>query len=178
MNTFLVVLFILIILITIVSIIYIKLYNQINELIVRIESAETRFKKSLNDKFELLDKGVQIIRENVKIDESLFEDIIKFRACRINDYDLDRTLEEYYNNFLMVYEKHKKLRENEELVTCNKKLKLIEEEMITLRKYHNVNVLEYNKLINKFPTKIIAKIKKMESKKIYDVSKEKEEEEN
>ena len=50
-----------------------------------------------------------------------------------------------------------------------KQLELIDEELITLRKYYNGNITEYNRMIKRIPTLIIAKIKKYEERMFYDL---------
>lgn len=169
MNTFLIVLFIVITILILGAIYYMYLYNKINETIIRIDEAETRIDNNLRDKFDLLNRCVSLIKNIIELDENTFKDIIKLRARKISNFDLDRTLVSSYNEFLSIYETNKKLRENDEIYKAAKQLELIDEELVTLRNYYNANITEYNKSIKKFPTNIVAEIKKYKERPFYDL---------
>ena len=46
---------------------------------------------------------------------------------------------------------------------------IINNELLTLRDYYNANITNYNKMIKKVPTNIIAKIKKYKERPFYDL---------
>lgn len=169
MNPFLIILFIIILLLILVAITYISLYNKINETIIRVDEAESRIDNNLRDKYDLLNRCVSLIRNIIELDENAFKDIIKLRARKISNFDLDRTLVSSYTEFLSLYDSNKSLRESDEIYKANKQLELIDDELTTLRNYYNANITEYNKLIKKFPTNIIAKIKKYKERPFYDL---------
>lgn len=169
MNPFLIVLFIIIILLILVAITYVSLYNKINETIIRVDEAESRIDNNLRDKFDLLNRCVSLIKNTIEVDENTFKDIIKLRARKISNFDLDRTLATSYNEFITIYDSNKKLRENDEIYKATKQLELIDEELVTLRNYYNANITEYNKLIKKFPTNLVAEIKKYKERPFYDL---------
>jgi hypothetical protein len=50
-----------------------------------------------------------------------------------------------------------------------KQLEIIDEELITLRTYYNGNITEYNRMIKRIPTLVIAKIKKYKERMFYDL---------
>lgn len=169
MNPFLIVLFIIIILLILIAILYVSLYNKINETIIRVDEAESRIDNNLRDKFDLLNRCVSLIKNTIEVDENTFKDIIKLRARKISNFDLDRTLANSYNEFITIYDSNKKLRENDEIYKASKQLELIDEELVTLRNYYNANITEYNKLIKKFPTNLVAQIKKYKERPFYDL---------
>ena len=169
MNGFLITLFIIITLIIILLIYYIFLYNKINDSIIRIEEAESRIDNNLRDKYDLLNRSITLFRNNIELDENAFKDIIKLRARKISNFDLDRVLVKAYNEFLSIYEANKKLRENDEIYKVSRQLEIINDELLTLRNYYNANITNYNKMIKLFPTNIIAQIKKYKEKTFYDL---------
>ena len=169
MNTFLIILFIIIVSIILLAIYYMYLYNKINETIIRVDEAENRIDNNLRDKFDLLNRSVSLFKNVITLEEDAFKNIIKLRARKLSNFDFDRTLAEAYNEYITIYDKHKELRENNEIYKSSKQLELIDEELITLRNYYNSNITEYNKLIKKFPTNIIAKIKKYKERPFYDL---------
>lgn len=169
MNYFLISLFIIIVIIIICLILYVTFFNNINESIIRVNEAEVRIDNNLRDKFDLLNRLVSLLKNQVELDNKAFQDIFKLRARKISNFELDRILTGSYNEFLAIYDSNKKLRENDDIYKANKQLQLIDEELVTLREYYNANILKYNKLIKKFPTNIIAKIKKYKERPFYDL---------
>lgn len=175
MNSFLIVLFIIIVLIILALISYVYLYNKINETIIRVDEAESRIDNNLRDKYDLLNRCVVLFKNKIELDSNAFKDIIKLRARKISNFDLDRVLVSAYNEFLSIYENNKELRESDEIYKASKQLELINEELLTLRNYYNANISEYNKMIKKFPTNIVAEIKKYKERPFYDLKDMKDE---
>ena len=169
MNGFLIALFLIIALTLIILIYYIYLYNNINESIIRIEEAESRIDNNLRDKYDLLNRSISLIRNKIDLPQDSFKEIIKLRARKISNFDLDRVLVKSYNEFLSIYEEHKKLRESDEIFKVSRQLEIINDELLTLRNYYNANITNYNKMIKKFPTNIVANIKKYKEKPFYDL---------
>jgi len=169
MNGFLITLFIIITLTIILLIYYIILYNKINESIIRIDEAESRIDNNLRDKYDLLNRSISLFRNKIELDTNAFKEIIKLRARKISNFDLDRVLAKSYNEFLSIYEANPKVRESDEIFKVSRQLEIINDELLTLRNYYNANITNYNKMIKKFPTNIVAKIKKYKERSFYDL---------
>ena len=169
MNGFLIALFIILTTIIILLITYIHLYNKINESIIRIDEAESRIDNNLRDKYDLLNRSISLIRNKIDLSPDSFKEIIKLRARKISNFDLDRILVKSYNEFLSIYEANSKLRESDEIFKVSRQLEIINEELLTLRNYYNANITNYNKMIKKFPTNIVANIKKYKERPFYDL---------
>lgn len=172
MKIFFLVIGIIILIIILASVIYIHFYNKVNEYIIRITEAENRIDKNLHNKFELLDKSFSTIKGIVKLEDSTIDDIIKFRARRINNYDLNKSLMDLYSKFLSLFQNNLELQDNLELSKNFKQLALIEEELLTLRNYHDNNAEAYNELIKKIPTNIISKINNWKQEELYKIDTE------
>lgn len=169
MNTFLIILFIIIVIAIVIGILYIHLYNKFNESIIRINEAELRIDNNLREKYDILNKCISLIKNIIELDDKAFTNLSKLKARKISNFELDRILVDSYTEFLTIYEKNKDLRDNDEIYKCNKQLELIDEELVTLRNYYNNNINNYNKMIKKIPTNIVAKIKKYKEKTFYDL---------
>lgn len=169
MNTFLIILFTIIVLTLIVLITYIILYNKINDTIIRINEAENRIDNNLRDKYDTLNRCHTLIKNKIKINDEEFKDILKLRSRKLSNFELDRTLVKINNDFVSIFENHSELKSSDEIYKAYKKLELIDEELNTLRNYYNANITTYNKMIKKFPTLIIAKIKKYKERLFYDL---------
>ena len=175
MKTFLIILLIIILLIIGIALLYIMLYNKINESIIRIDEAESRIDNNLRDKYDLLNKVSTIIKSKIDLPNDTFKEIIKLRSRKISNFELDRALVRAHNEFISIYEDNKEIRESDEIYKSTKQLESIDEELITLRNYYNTNISNYNKYITKFPTNIIAKIKKYKERPFYDLKNMKDE---
>jgi len=169
MNSFLITLFLIITITLSLLIIYIILYNKINESIIRIDEAESRIDNNLRDKYDLLNRSITLIRNKIELPQDAFKEIIKLRARKISNFDLDRVLVKSYNEFLSIYENNSKVRESDEIFKVSRQLEIINDELLTLRNYYNGNITNYNSMIKKFPTNIIAKLKKYKERPFYDL---------
>ncbi len=169
MDMFLIVLFIIITVIILLFIVYINLFNKINESIIRIEEAEARIDNNLRDKYDLLNRSISLIRNKIDLETNAFSDIIKLRSRKISNFDLDRVLVKSYNEFLTIYTESPKVKENNELYKVARQLEVINDELVTLRNYYNGNITNYNKMIKKFPTNIVAQIKKYNERPFFDL---------
>ena len=172
MDTLILVLIGIIVVICIIGGIYINYYNKLQDYVIRINEVETLLDNNLREKYDNINKCVSIIKNNDSIteetDKNMFEEIVKLRTRKISNFDLDRKLIEANNNFITLKEKYKKLKENEEIVNISKRLDELDEAIIVNREYYNKNIAEYNKLVAIFPTNMIARICKYESKLYYD----------
>ena len=169
MNGFLITMFVVITLIIILLIIYIHLYNKLTESIIRIDEAEARIDNNLRDKYDLLNRSIALIRTKIELEPNAFSDIIKLRSRKISNFDLDRVLVKSYNEFLTIYTGSPKVKENNELYKVARQLEVINDELVTLRNYYNGNITNYNKMIKKFPTNIVAQIKKYKERPFFDL---------
>ena len=169
MNGFLITLFIIITLTIILLIYYIILYNKINESIIRIDEAESRIDNNLRDKYDLLNRSITLFRNKIELDTNAFKEIIKLRARKISNFDLDRVLAKSFNEFLSIYDANPKVRESDDIFKVSRQLEIINDELLTLRNYYNANITNYNKMIKKFPTNIVANIKKYKERPFYDL---------
>ena len=169
MNGFLITMFIIITLIIVLLITYIHLYNKISESIIRIDEAESRIDNNLRDKYDLLNRSIALIRTKVELEPNSFKEIIKLRSRKISNFALDRVLVKSYDEFLSIYTSNSKVKENNELYKIARQLEVINDELITLRNYYNGNITNYNKMIKKFPTNVVSKIKKYKERPFYDL---------
>jgi len=152
--------------------IYITLYNKIQNYTIRINEVESIIDNNLREKYDNINKCVSLIKGNEDInkelDKKMFEEIVRLRTKKISNFDLDRKLIEANNSFITIKEKYKEIKENKDIINITKKIDEIDENLLVNREYYNKNIAEYNKLITLFPTNIIAKIYKYESKLFFD----------
>lgn len=64
------------------------------------------------------------------------------------------------------------LKQNPVFLNTIKQFNLVEEEIVTSKRYYNETVLKYNKKVRRFPSNIIAGILKFKVKQLYNVKEE------
>ena len=167
MNVFFITLLI-IIFICLILVWYINTYNKYQNSIIRVNEAETNIDTLLRKRFDLLNKSINIIKGNINTEEDVLGLIVKLRSRKLSNFDLDRQLYEAINEFNYYKENYPELSESDSFVKIDISLNESEHEMTALRKYYNDIITEYNKLIRKFPTNIVALISKYKEKTYYD----------
>ena len=143
-------------------------YNQFQVLIIRINEAEANIDAVLRKRFDLLNKSIDIIKENTKTDDNVLEQIVKIRSRKLSNFDLDRKLYDGIKEFEKYKEKYPKLKDVQSFMKIDIGLNESEAEIVAFRKYYNDIITDYNKLVKAFPTNIIALFFKFKSKLYFD----------
>lgn len=146
-------------------------YNRFEELIIRINEAEANIDAILNKEFDLLNKSISIIKSNIETNKDVLEDIIKLRSRKLNNFDLDKQLNESYKEFKYYVNNFENLKNNESFTKIEIDLIEVEANIIALKEYYNDNTSKFNLLIHKFPSNIIAKFKKYKEKQLFELEK-------
>lgn len=168
MDLLILFLLLLIIIICLIVATYAYLYNKFQDVIIRINEVEATIDTNLRNKYDLLNKSISIIKGNVKIEDDIFDEIVKLRSRKINNFDLDRKLILAFNEFNSVKSQNKELNKSEELNKIEKDIEDIDNKLTTFREYYNENITKYNRLVKAFPTNIIALTNKYEEKLFFD----------
>lgn len=156
-----------IILICIIGTIYTISYNNFQDRIIRINEVEANLDTNLRTKYDHISKIVSIIKNNNdELKSPILDEIVRLRARKINNFDLDRKLIEALTEISTI--KEKELPTNEEITKLLNQISEIDEKLETERNYYNKNITEYNKLIKKFPARIVALLCKYTEKTYYD----------
>ncbi len=158
-----------IIIICVIVSLYVYYYNKIQDLIIRINEVENIIDTSLRNKYDYLNKAVSIIKGNNKeLKSEIFDEIIKLRARKISNFDLDRKLLAAYTELDSVLSNNEELKKSEELIKIKNNIEEIDDNLSNYRQYYNDNITEYNRTIKTIPTNIIAKIHKYQEKLFFD----------
>lgn len=147
---------------------YTYLYNKFQDVIIRINEVEATIDTNLRNKYDLLNKSISIIKGNIEIKNDIFDELIKLRARKISNFDLDRKLILAFNEFNNLRNNNKELMKSDELSKIENDINEIDTKLTTYREYYNENITKYNRMVKSFPTKIIALINKYEEKLFFD----------
>lgn len=147
---------------------YITIYNSYQSYIIRINEAEAFIDTTLRKRFDLLNKSIEIIKANTKTKDNVLPLIEELRSMKLSNFELDRKLYDAINEFNKYKENHLDLKNNEAFLKIELGLFESESEIVAARKYYNDIITDYNKLVRKFPSNIIAKISGYKIKTYYD----------
>lgn len=146
---------------------YINYYNKIQSFIIRINEAESSIDTILRKRFDLLNKSINVIK-NITKEENILEQIVKLRSRKLSNFDLDRKLYECINEFNNFKSNYKELLKDESFMKIDIGLNESEAEVVALRKYYNDLITDYNKVIKKAPSNVVAYINKFKVKPYFD----------
>ena len=147
---------------------FVSIYNRFQELLVKTNEVEANIDTVLRKRFDLLNKSINIIKANTLTENEVLELIVKLRSRKLSNFELDRQLYEAINEFNSYKETFPALMERESFIKINVSLNESENEIVALRNYYNDTITQYNKLVKKFPSNIIAMIFKYKQKNYYD----------
>lgn len=157
-----------VIVVCLILILLVATYNHFQDYIIRINEADVNIDAVLRKRFDLLNKSIGIIKENIDSDEEILEGIVKLRSKKLTNFELDRDLYEAINEFHIIKERYPNLQTCKEFVKIEINLMESESEIVGLRKYYNDIVTDYNKLVKSCPSNIIASIKGYKAKDYFD----------
>ena len=101
--------------------------------------------------------------------EEILQILEKIRSKKLTNFDFDRYLYDAINEFHALKERYPKLQEKKEFIKTEINIIESESEIVGLRKYYNDIVTDYNKMIKKFPTNVVANILKYKERPFYDL---------
>lgn len=143
-------------------------YNNFQNYIIRINEAEANIDSTLRTRFDLLNKSIDIIKANTKIEGDIFTSIIKLRSRKLSNFELDRQLYEGIKEFNKYKEEYPELKKSEVFTRIDISLSESEAEIVAFRKYYNDIITDYNKMVKSFPTNIVALFFKFKPKLYFD----------
>ena len=113
-------------------------------------------------------KKIKIVKNDIKDDRELFEEIVKLRSRKIGNFELYRVLIRASNELNGLKHDFPSLEENDELKKICKQIEDIDTRIDNSTQYYNDNISVYNTLLKKFPSNIIATFCKYEEKLFFD----------
>ncbi len=161
----LVILLLILVIFTLLS--YIKLKNNKKKVI----SAFSDVKELLKTRFLLIPLMVEVIKENESGNAEVLKSVIdarnKFNVANTNKQGMEASnlLSEAINKFNLLYREDMKKKSEYNLLV--EKLTNNEKELNNIKENYNKEVIKYNKLVNKFPSSIVAKIFKFKNEDVF-----------
>ena len=158
---------IIVIVVCLLLICYINIYNNYQNYIIRINESEAFIDTTLRKRFDLLNKSIEIIKTNTK-EKDILKSIEELKTMKVSNFELDRKLYEAINEFDKYKETYEELRNIESFLKIELGLFESESEIVSARKYYNDIITDYNKLVKRFPSNLVAKLSNYKTKTYFD----------
>lgn len=160
--------------IVIILIIIIYKYRDVvldfNSVLKRVHLGENEIAEILNKKADLLDEICEAIN-NIN-DNRVFSSVKKVMKKNIDTLKLDKDLSEIYTELKEYLLVNKSFVPEEELKNKIEELNELEIDLEATKVFYNDNSNIFNELIDKFPSKMIAKKKGYDYKNLYTFNEE------
>ncbi len=140
--------------------------NIFNFSIIKIEEAESNIEIYLEKKRHLLERAIPILKKELKQDDFL-KSLDKLDKEVLNHFQTNALLHNAYLELLGIIDENEKLLKSKTIKKIIKDLDSNEQNRIGSVKYYNDNVTNFNKLVNSFPTSIIAFFCRYKNKDYY-----------
>jgi LemA protein len=147
---------------------FVAMYNKFQTYVIKINEVEAEIDSTLRKRFDLLNRSINVINGNVKLEKEALEIIIKLRSRKLSNFELDRILYDAINEFNSYKDTYPELNQVESFVKISASLNESEIEIHALRKYYNDVITTYNELVRKIPSSIVAKVFKYKFKNYFD----------
>lgn len=148
--------------------IYSLLKDKILFLNIRINEIEEKINSTLIKRKELIKDSEKLIKKILNTDKQIFESFSDINEKKMNMIKLDRELLACINEFYLIKDKYKKLKNNEEFQKITFAINETEDLLNAYKNYYNNVAEKYNNFISKFPINIAAFIKGKKQKEFFD----------
>lgn len=161
---------ILIVLFAIFFTIYLINCNRFQSLIIKINEAEKNIGSLLREKQNLL----LLINESLgkKESDDFLNTITNINVNELNNFELNSSLSKFDSRIVELRDFERDIELTEEQLKMFDDLENINVDCLASEKYYNDNVNLYNKLLDTFPSSVVAKLKRFKHKEIYSNEKE------
>lgn len=168
MQTIIYIILAVVVIFSLLGIIYIVIYNNIQNIIIRTNESESIIDEALRERFDLIVKSEEIIKDNVKVNLDSFEEVKELKNQNISNFDFDRKTTECINFIYQLKKDYTSLENNANFKDIIQGLNRSAEKIESAKSFYNKYTTKLNKYIRKFPSNIIAKIHKIYNKGYFD----------
>lgn len=161
------ILFSLLIIIILLGAFFILASDNFQSYLIRINEAETNIEATLSKRFDLLNKSNDIIKKELNSEDDPIKIITNIRSKKMDNFELDKNLYTAIKEFHELSEDNIEIKDNDDYTKIEIELIDSEASILSLKKYYNDIVNKYNNLIESFPYKFVAIIKKLEQKELF-----------
>ena len=149
-------------------------YNTLVKLKMKVKQAKSGIDVYCQQRFDLIPNLIETVKEYMKYEKEVFENITKLRTEYNNTKDMkvSQELNKQINSIIAVAENYPNLKASEQFLNLQKNLEKIESQLQAARRIYNNDVTNYNTKISVVPYNIIASIFNFESESLFELEDE------
>lgn len=133
----------------------------------------------LKKRYDLLPKLITTVKEYMKHERGLLEQITELRAKavsgRLTDdqrVDLDNRISKLLGGIMVAVENYPQLKASENFLHLQRTMNEVEEQISAARRAYNAAVTDYNNTVEMFPTNIMAGMMGYQTKNVFEIPEE------
>lgn len=148
--------------IVLLGIIFISGYNSLVRRRNRVDQAYGTIEVQLVQRYDLIPKLVETVRQYMGHERSLLEDIVKLRQQAVSatgqseKIKADNELSRAMGQLNITMENYPQLKASDTFVQLQRSLNEVEEQLAAARRSYNAAVTDYNNAVQTFPSSIVA----------------------
>jgi len=156
-------------------ILIVLMYNSLIYRKNQVENLQGAIDAYLKQRYDLIPNLVEAVKQYMKYEKSLLEEITKLRTLAMQAKNFDEKLEyekklsHLLEKLIIAVENYPQLRASETFLQLQETLTEIENNIAAARRAYNQAVTDYNNAIEMFPTNILAKLLGFERKKVFEI---------
>lgn len=159
--------------------VWISLNNKLLRLKNQVEEAWSTIDVQLKKRYDLIPNLVETVKGYAKHESGTLEAVIKARnaamtATRDTKVEAENALSGTLKSLFKLQEAYPQLKANQNFMDLQKQLRDVEDEISSARRYYNAVVREFNTRIEVFPSNIVARRKRLEKQKYFELDSEEE----
>lgn len=147
--------------------------KRFNFYLSRLDITNTKLKDNLLKKYDLMLKQIKQLKNKKKLNEDDFENFMDINKKEIDVLKLNNEINTYGNKIDIIFQNNNKLVKDNNIKKTINDIEKVTITITALKKYYNMVVIKYNRYINNFPSKFVAKILKYQEKESYEIENEK-----
>lgn len=140
----------------------IVLYNSLVRRRNRVEQAFSSIDVQLVQRYDLIPKLVETVKQYMGHERSLLEDIVRLRSKAMNSNTpadrmrADSELSQALGQLRVSFENYPQLQSSQNFIQLQRALNEVEEQIAAARRSYNSAVVDYNNGVQTFPASLVA----------------------
>ncbi|MDR2828908.1 MAG: LemA family protein [Acholeplasmatales bacterium] len=161
-----------------VLITYVTISNSLKKCTVKIDEALSGIDVMLVQRYDLLTKSIEVLKGAKNYEKSTIEDIVKLRKLDTNSTlkereEYDKEISSGFSKINVSLEAYPNLKAGSSYLLLQKQISECEDNLQASRRTYNSNVSYYNQKLVSWPSSIIGRSLKLESKSFFEADENK-----
>jgi LemA protein len=162
------------ILLLIVTIIGIYSYNTLSNCKLRLDTTFNELDEVLIKRWNIIPNVIDSLRQSVGAEDALVKELMELRNALYDSLANDEKITANtrltmdIDRVVLLTTSNVNVKNNQTLLICLQNIMSLATEIGKKRRYYNLAVVAYNKSVEGFPTKILAKILKYNVERVYE----------